>query len=85
MYAMPSEPFIIWVLTGMLTGFAASFVFVGNNVWRYLAAGVAGAVIVSYLMVVMGVHVPIADVVIRHFAIAVMGSLSVIVLARVFD
>ncbi|WP_196258316.1 hypothetical protein [Pelagibacterium limicola] len=76
---------LIWLLAGLASGFAASFVFAGASVWRYLAAGVAGAVIVSYLIMTAGVHVPVSDWLLRNLMIATLGALPVIIIARVFD
>lgn len=79
------EPMMIWLLVGLLSGLIASFVFIGDNVLRYLAAGVAGAMIVGYFIAVLGVYVPISDWVWRNVAIATLGALPVIFIARVFD
>lgn len=85
MYEMTTQPMLIWLLAGTVCGLLAGLLFTDNKLWRYLAAGVAGAVIVSYLIAYFGVRVPITDMLIRHVVVATLGALSVIFLARVFD
>jgi uncharacterized membrane protein YeaQ/YmgE (transglycosylase-associated protein family) len=80
-----TQPMLIWLLAGLLSGFLASFLFVGKSIWRYLAAGVAGAVIVSYLIAMNGIHVPVSDWLWRQIIVATMGAISLIIVARVFD
>ncbi|GGA52660.1 hypothetical protein [Pelagibacterium lentulum] len=85
MNTIASHPMMVWLLVGFATGLFATFAFTQGSVWRYLAAGVAGAVIVSYLTLWAGIQVPISDWLVRHIAISTLGALSVIVVARVFD
>lgn len=79
------DPLIIWLLVGLVGGLIASLLFGGNNIWRYLAAGVAGAAIVGYLVSFFGIPIPIDSWLLRHLAVATGGAVFVIILARVFD
>lgn len=79
------DPFILWLLVGLVSGLIASILFGGTNIWRYLAAGVAGAAIVGYLVSFLGIPIPINNWLIRQIAVATGGAVFVIILARVFD
>ena len=82
---MAPEPLIFWLLVGLVTGLIGAFLFGTNLIWRYLAAGVAGAVIVSYAVAYFGIDVPIANWLIRQLSVATAGAVFLVVVARVMD
>ncbi|MCD7060986.1 GlsB/YeaQ/YmgE family stress response membrane protein [Pelagibacterium xiamenense] len=85
MFAVTAEPFLIWIAVGLTCGLAGSLIFSAHTVWRYLAAGVAGAGIVGFFITQFGVDVPISNAMTRHIVTAAIGAVSVVFLARVFD
>ena len=82
---MAPEPLIFWLLVGLVTGLIGAFLFGTNLIWRYLAAGVVGAVIVSYAVAYFGIDVPIANWLIRQLSVATAGAVFLVVVARVMD
>lgn len=82
---MAPEPFILWLLAGLTAGLIGSILLGGNSVWKYLAAGVAGAVLISYGIAFFGINVPISGWLIRQLTVATAGAVFLIIVVRVME
>lgn len=80
---MAQQALVFWLLIGLSAGMIGSITFGGNSIWRYLAAGVAGAVLVSYAVMALGIGLPIDNWLMRQLVVATGGSVFVVLLARV--
>jgi uncharacterized membrane protein YeaQ/YmgE (transglycosylase-associated protein family) len=76
------QALIIWALIGLVAGWLASLVLGGKGLIRYLLAGVIGSVVGGWLLGILGIAIPIDNFWIREIAVAFVGALIVIVVAR---
>ena len=82
---MAQELLMYWVLVGLAIGLIGAFLFGTGLVWRYLAAGVAGAVVISFAIAYFGIDVPISNWLVRQLSVAAAGAVFVVTFVRVVD
>ena len=82
---MAQELMMYWVLVGLVIGLIGAFLFGTNLIWRYLAAGVAGSLAVSFAIAYFGIDVPIANWLMRQLSVAAAGAVFVVTFVRVVD
>lgn len=73
---------VIFLLTGLAAGWIASLVLGGKGLVRYLVVGVIGAVVGGYVMRLAHARLPLEGW-LNDLVIAVIGSLIVIIIARI--
>ncbi|SFO90408.1 GlsB/YeaQ/YmgE family stress response membrane protein [Tranquillimonas alkanivorans] len=83
--ALGTVALILLVLVGLLAGWIASVIAGGHRV-RYMALGVAGAVVLPFLLAALGLGILAAGGLLAILAVALIGAVIVLVVAKaVFD
>jgi len=76
---------IVWLVVGFITGWLAIRIFNGKGIIRYLAGGVAGALLGSYLINVLHIRLPVGPFWAHHIATAFIGAAIVTLIVKVFE
>lgn len=75
-------PVIVWIVIGLLAGWLASFVVGGGGLVRYLVSGLLGSIVGSVLLQWIGLRLPISNAFGHQVAVATIGAIVLILLAR---
>lgn len=76
------QSLLIFLLTGLVAGWIASLILGGGGLIRYLVIGVIGALVGGYVLKLANIALPIDNAWLNDLATAVIGSIIVIVVAR---
>ena len=77
------QSLLIFLLTGLVAGWIASLILGGGGLLRNLVVGVIGALVGGYVLKLAHVALPIDNAWVNDLATAVIGSIIVIVIARI--
>lgn len=72
----------VMLLIGLVAGWLASFVVGGGGLVRYIASGVIGAFVGSFLFRQLGISLGIGNEIVRDIVVATVGAIIVVILAR---
>jgi uncharacterized membrane protein YeaQ/YmgE (transglycosylase-associated protein family) len=73
----------VWIVIGLLAGWLASLFLGGKGLIRYIIVGMIGSVVGGYLVSFTGINLPIGNFWIREILVAAIGSVIVIIVARI--
>jgi uncharacterized membrane protein YeaQ/YmgE (transglycosylase-associated protein family) len=79
---MEGHAFIIWGAVGLLAGWLASFVVGGGGLIRYLISGLIGSFVGGLILQWTGINIPIANSFLHEVAVATIGAIIFVFLAR---
>jgi len=80
---MDIKTVLIWCAIGILAGWLASFIVGGGGVIRYLLTGLIGAFVGGFLFKVAGINVNLGNQYVNEIAVAAVGAIVVVLIARV--
>lgn len=79
---MDTRNIVIALLIGLVAGWLASFVVGGGGIVRYLASGLIGAFVGSFLFRQFGISLGIGNEIVRDIIVATVGAIIVVLIAR---
>lgn len=81
---MRTEALIAWIAIGLVAGLLGRLALGGNTI-RLAIAGMLGALVAGWVVVVLRIPIPIFDFWIRQIVVAAAGAVIVIAAARTLD
>lgn len=79
---MDTNALIVFLVTGLIAGYLASFVVGGGGLIQYLASGVIGSFVGGYLMKVTGTRFKLVNSFITQVVISTVGAIIVVFVAH---
>ena len=79
---MEMRSILVIVLVGLVAGWLASFVVGGGGILRYIASGVIGSFVGSFLFRQLNVNLGIGNPLLSDILVATIGAIVVVLLAR---
>jgi len=76
------QALLVWAVVGLAAGWLASLLLGGKGFARYVVVGMIGSVVGGYLFSALGIDLNIANQWVRDIAVAAVGAVIVIVVAR---
>jgi uncharacterized membrane protein YeaQ/YmgE (transglycosylase-associated protein family) len=77
-----SQPWVIFLLIGLVAGFLASLVVGGGGLISCLLSGVIGAFVGGFLFHALGISLGISNPLVVEIIQATVGAIVVVILAR---
>ncbi|PZM11280.1 GlsB/YeaQ/YmgE family stress response membrane protein [Rhizobium tubonense] len=77
-----SQPWVIFLLIGLVAGFLASLVVGGGGLISCLLSGIIGAFVGGFLFHALGISLGIENVLVVEIIHATVGAIVVVILAR---
>lgn len=77
------QSLLIFLLTGLVAGWIASLILGGGGLLRNLVVGVIGALVGGYVLKLANLSLPIQNAWLNDLITAIIGSVIVIVIARI--